>query len=605
MLIDDVVIKLDRFGKEGKPDYSITIQGNGKIVYEGRKNVGKIGFVESNISEEEFMSLLSDFKNSDFFSLNKDFLSDSSESVNKISISLPVDDNNVKTNKISFNENAEGLPISLKFLSNKIDEIAGSSKWIHADTISKATASNKDFNGFLKNKKLVVGAVGVVAAIVVIAAIFSSGIFDSQGNNLIDNGDNNDAGDNGGNNGEAPEDTKEEFSNPEIFFITTTDQSTKIGDQRVSKTTSFKQTDIAYVYIEFRNITHNNSYNFTANLTVTNNNKLYYQNLSFYNNSEADTDEFYLINDIPTSESWESEQFYNISISIGDLISNKEDSIIDSFYLTDINLPEPRVVITTNPSPASGTEDLDVQFYSTVYNLTGDIDYDWDFGDGGSSSDEDPAHTYTTPDIYTATLTVTDSEDITLSDSVVVVVNEEVGDPTATFYANRTSGYAPLSVQFTSTWENLTEPVAYAWNFKDGGTSTVQNPEHTFNEPDTYNVILTITDSSGFEDSLSLIIEVFGDITANIDDPYPSVVSGYSPLIVNFNGSASGGDGSYTYEWDFNYNEETKEFNPSGITGSSATHTFETPGSYSVKMRATDMNGKMDVSDNTIFILVY
>ena len=51
--------------------------------------------------------------------------------------------------------------------------------------------------------------------------------------------------------------------------------------------------------------------------------------------------------------------------------------------------------------------------------------------------------------------------------------------PVANFSTNVTSGYAPLSVQFTDLSENATE---WNWNFGDGNTSTEQNPEHTYSD---------------------------------------------------------------------------------------------------------------------------
>src|SRR5512145_3480165 len=54
---------------------------------------------------------------------------------------------------------------------------------------------------------------------------------------------------------------------------------------------------------------------------------------------------------------------------------------------------------------------------------------------------------------------------------------------------------APLTVQFNDTSENY--PVSWAWSFGDGGTSTLQDPAHTYTTAGTYSVSLTATNGAG------------------------------------------------------------------------------------------------------------
>lgn len=67
--------------------------------------------------------------------------------------------------------------------------------------------------------------------------------------------------------------------------------------------------------------------------------------------------------------------------------------------------------------------------------------------------------------------------------------------PVAGFSADTTSGTYPLTVAFTDTSSGY--PVSYSWVFGDGGTSTSQNPVHTFASAGTYSVSLTVTNSDG------------------------------------------------------------------------------------------------------------
>jgi|GEM_PF-3702070 len=63
--------------------------------------------------------------------------------------------------------------------------------------------------------------------------------------------------------------------------------------------------------------------------------------------------------------------------------------------------------------------------------------------------------------------------------------------------ANPASGGVPLTVAFTSSIVNGTAPFTYNWNFGDGGTSTQQNPSHTYTSTGDYSVNLTAQDSTG------------------------------------------------------------------------------------------------------------
>jgi PKD repeat protein len=73
------------------------------------------------------------------------------------------------------------------------------------------------------------------------------------------------------------------------------------------------------------------------------------------------------------------------------------------------------------------------------------------------------------------------------------------GALTALFSASPTSGIAPLTVNFTdlSTAGPGGAITAWAWDFGDGGTSTSQNPSHTFTAAGTYTVSLTVTSPDG------------------------------------------------------------------------------------------------------------
>ncbi|RME95456.1 MAG: PKD domain-containing protein, partial [Bacteroidetes bacterium] len=128
-------------------------------------------------------------------------------------------------------------------------------------------------------------------------------------------------------------------------------------------------------------------------------------------------------------------------------------------------------------SPTSGVRPLMVQFTD---QSTGDItSWSWDFGDGGTSSQQNPSHTYTSAGTYTVRLTVTGpggSDTKRRRDYITVTEPAPVAD----FTGSPTSGPKPLTVHFT---DQSTGNIAnWDWDFGDGGTSTQQNPSHTYTE---------------------------------------------------------------------------------------------------------------------------
>jgi PKD repeat protein len=143
--------------------------------------------------------------------------------------------------------------------------------------------------------------------------------------------------------------------------------------------------------------------------------------------------------------------------------------------------------------PTEGIAPLSVQFTDlSEGNIT---EWHWDFGDGETSNEQNPKHTYN-PAVdpkYTVSLTVTGpggKNTLTKIDYITVYIPIE-----ANFDAEPTVGLAPLEVHF----KNLTIGSAdtYEWAFGDGETSLEENPVHVYTEPGTYEVYLWATGPGG------------------------------------------------------------------------------------------------------------
>ena len=157
-----------------------------------------------------------------------------------------------------------------------------------------------------------------------------------------------------------------------------------------------------------------------------------------------------------------------------------------------VNTAAPRPVAAFVPDVSTGCGTTTVAFTD---QSTGSItSRSWDFGDGATSTAQNPTHTYAAPGIFAVKLTVTGADgsaSITRHNCVTIS-----SIPAPSVSANVTTGAAPLTVQFTgSSSGNAT---SWLWNFGDGtGASSVKDPVHVYAVAGTYTVTLTATNACG------------------------------------------------------------------------------------------------------------
>ncbi len=218
-------------------------------------------------------------------------------------------------------------------------------------------------------------------------------------------------------------------------------------------------------------------------------------------------------------------------------------------YVTVAPPPAPSASFTGTPT--SGTAPLLVSFTDT--STGGPTGWTWNFGDGTASTEQHPAHTFTTAGTYTVTLTATNATaGDTLHRTGYVVVSPPA-PPTASFTGTPTSGVGPLNVGFADT--STGTPTTWAWSFGDGATSTERDPSHTYAAAGTYSVALTVTNEGGSDTRTRLdYVTVFAPgstIFSTVADAYvssatPSTNYGTRPTLRVRNPGASG-------EWFISY----------------------------------------------------
>jgi len=91
----------------------------------------------------------------------------------------------------------------------------------------------------------------------------------------------------------------------------------------------------------------------------------------------------------------------------------------------DISVSEPPSTLQISATPTQGSAPLTVSFTAVV---SGEVtSYLWDFGDGGTSTDQNPTHTYVNAGVFTASCTVTQPSGGTQSDTVTITVTDDPG----------------------------------------------------------------------------------------------------------------------------------------------------------------------------------
>ena len=219
------------------------------------------------------------------------------------------------------------------------------------------------------------------------------------------------------------------------------------------------------------------------------------------------------------------------------------------------------------------------------------VSYTWNFGDGGVASGPSPTHSYSVDGNFAVTLTVTDNDGLTGSDSTTATINPAGGNTPPVAQANGPySGTEGSAVQFSSNGSLDADGsiVSYAWNFGDGSASATANPVHVYVAAGTYNVSLTVTDDAGDStaDATTATIEaivVNAPPAADANGPY----SGYVGDTIVFDGSASrDSDGTIVrYDWDFG------DGTTSADAGPAPTHVYAATGQYTVTLTVIDDAG--------------
>ncbi|MBN1116138.1 MAG: PKD domain-containing protein [Bacteroidales bacterium] len=217
--------------------------------------------------------------------------------------------------------------------------------------------------------------------------------------------------------------------------------------------------------------------------------------------------------------------------------------------------------------------------------------WEWSFGDGSTSAEQNPEHSYASLGYYTVSLTVSDGDSTkSITKPAYIHVSDQNIEPAAAFSSDIQLAKTDQPVIFTD--ESLYFPTDWLWYFGDGAISTKQNPTHAYKSTGTYTVSLYASNQYG---SHSIV-----------KTDYITVTQGSAPNAdFSCSGTLTTGEAiSFTdkttnyptsWIWDFGDGNTSNEQNPE--------HIYYYSGWFTVSLTATNSSGSsIEIKNNLFFI---
>jgi gliding motility-associated-like protein len=169
--------------------------------------------------------------------------------------------------------------------------------------------------------------------------------------------------------------------------------------------------------------------------------------------------------------------------------------------------------------------------------------WEWDFGDGNTSTDQNPCNFFAAPGFYDVELTVGNTKGCRETVVKTLFIPES---PTALFGQSDFTGCDDLMVMFSdsSFADSAANIVSWFWDFDNGNTSVAQNPTRNFSGAGIRNISLTVTDNFGCTAQAFSVVEVFDS---------PSVTTSNDTVICSGAGVEINATGGVSYLWSPDY----------------------------------------------------
>ena len=287
-------------------------------------------------------------------------------------------------------------------------------------------------------------------------------------------------------------------------------------------------------------------------------NECFYNPFYFQNNSSANAINFdWDFGDSSLSDLENPNHQYNSAGTYDvTLIVNSSEFCSDTIVQNVVAYAQPQSNFDVSPTCLGSNSIFDNN--SSITNVDGDeiTNYFWDYGDGNTSNEISPIHTYDEEGIYEVDLTVISNygceNTFTNSSTVWPLPNVSFSIfDNCLGIDGEFNSETSISNEYTT--NDLTD---WLWDFSDGSYSENENTNHAFDSSGVFEVTLTVISSNGcinsFSDSLTILEFPIADFVTTTS-------SGYIPLDVNFINNSSLGN---QYEWDFGNGDLFSSVNP-------------------------------------------
>ena len=248
------------------------------------------------------------------------------------------------------------------------------------------------------------------------------------------------------------------------------------------------------------------------------------------------------------------------------------------------------VVILGDPIAAFTADSLESCVPMDPNLVNGTIDgiiFNWEFGDGGTASGQEPSYVFQEPGIYDVKLIATAAngcQDSLIRNDYIEVLGADVD-----FEADTNLGCTPFTGNFTDLSSSPDGIVSWNWNFGDGNTSTIQNTSHTYQNVGFFSVSLEVEDVNGC--LTSELKSVYMQSSSPILNLQTRDISECPDLPIQFLKTAFSEDSLF---WDFGDGTLDSTDSP--------THSYTSEGTYKVVLSAVDRNGCRAFDSTTVEI---
>ncbi|NLJ06528.1 MAG: PKD domain-containing protein [Sphingobacteriales bacterium] len=241
------------------------------------------------------------------------------------------------------------------------------------------------------------------------------------------------------------------------------------------------------------------------------------------------------------------------------LITVSDKGCKDTFYRKMVVFPSPKPDFDMNDS-AQCFDRNKYEFTNKSTISSGNLMYDWDFGDGATSKMTHPTHIYTVADTFTVTLVATSDHycrDTAQKKTYIMLYPTPISafaidDSFQCLYGNK--------FMFTNNSFLTTGTMTFRWSFGDGDSSYATDPQHVYTNDGVYNVKLTVISDKNCKDHKvkKVYVNPMPDAFFTVDDSAQCLRNNQ----VKFTNKTKINSGIVNYTWDFDDGNYSNLVNP-------------------------------------------